>query len=177
MIFTWVILPLLIFLARTTDVALGTVRVIAIYRGKKWIALCLGFFEILIWLTAISVVLKHLSTWVNAVAYAGGFAFGNFVGMALEERLLSGKLLIRIFTAQETTPLVSYIQSKGYGITITDAKGREGPLHILYLIILREDYLEISSKIQALHPKAFYTVEDIRTAKEGVFPKARSFKI
>ena len=59
--YTWLILPLLIFLARVLDVSIGTVRVIFISRGLKYLAPIVGFFEILIWLLAIGQIMKNLS--------------------------------------------------------------------------------------------------------------------
>lgn len=172
--FTTFALPFLIFLARTTDVAMGTIRTISLYRGKKFLAFCLGFFEILIWIFAVSSVLQNLSEPINIIAYALGFATGNYVGVFLEERLIMGKLLIRIFTAQEPRELMGYIRSKGYGLTQVEGKGAEGPVHILYLIIHRNDYPEMARKIQEFNPKAFYTTEDVRVAEKGVFPRLRS---
>ena len=52
-LYTWLVLPLLIFVARIADVSLGTVRVIFVSRGLKHLAPIVGFFEILIWLLAI----------------------------------------------------------------------------------------------------------------------------
>ncbi len=50
-----------VFFARILDVSLGTLRILLIARGYKYIAPALGFAEILVWLTAISQVLQNLS--------------------------------------------------------------------------------------------------------------------
>jgi uncharacterized protein YebE (UPF0316 family) len=81
------ILPFLIFLARICDVSTGTVRIIFVSKGKRNIAPFLGFFEVLIWIVAISKIMQNLDNYVNYIAYAAGFATGNFVGMLIEERL------------------------------------------------------------------------------------------
>ena len=52
--FIYGLLPLLIFLSRIVDVTLDTLRIVFISRGNKVIAPILGFFEILIWLIAIT---------------------------------------------------------------------------------------------------------------------------
>lgn len=171
--FTAFALPFLIFLARTTDVAMGTIRVIALYRGKKFLAFGLGFFEILIWIFAAGTVLQNLTQPFNIIAYALGFATGNYVGVVLEEKLVASKLLIRIFAVAETAALENLIQDKGYGVTRVEGKGREGPVHILYTIIHRKDYLKITKLIHDFHPNAFYTVEDMKAAKKGIFPRKR----
>ena len=58
--FTWVILPLLIFFARIADQSIGTLRLIFLSKGYRVIAPVLGFFEVIIWLVAVSQIMKHL---------------------------------------------------------------------------------------------------------------------
>ena len=77
---------LLIFCLRIVDVSLGTVRLIMVTRGiRKW-AVLIGFFEVTIWVVAISQVMSNLNNVWNVLAYSGGFASGTFVGMYLESR-------------------------------------------------------------------------------------------
>ncbi|HEX2991004.1 MAG TPA: DUF5698 domain-containing protein, partial [Anaerolineales bacterium] len=88
--FTWVILPLIIFLTRVLDVTLGTLRIIFISRGRKYLAPLLGFIEVLIWITVVSQIIGGASNFAAYFAYAAGFAVGNYVGMWIEERLAIG---------------------------------------------------------------------------------------
>ena len=105
-LYTWIILPLLIFAARVIDVSMGTVRVIFISRGFKYLAPIVGFFEILTWLLAIGQIMKNLSNPLCYIAYAGGFAMGNYVGMCIADKLSLGVVLIRIVTRKDALPLV-----------------------------------------------------------------------
>ena len=82
-IFTWVLLPILIFFARILDQSIGTMRLIFLSKGMKHIAPFLGFFEVIIWLLAIGQIMQHLDNWVCYVAYGAGFAMGNFIGITL----------------------------------------------------------------------------------------------
>ena len=59
--FSLIILPILIFLARIADVTFGTIRIIFVSRGMKWLAPVFGFFEIIIWLFAIGQVFGNLT--------------------------------------------------------------------------------------------------------------------
>jgi uncharacterized protein YebE (UPF0316 family) len=83
-VFQWVVLPLLIALSRICDVTIGTIRIILVSKGNKVLSPLLGFFEVLIWLIAISQVMKNLNNWVCYVAYASGFGrktgYGNSFG-------------------------------------------------------------------------------------------------
>ena len=161
-IYALVLLPLFIFLARVLDVSLGTIRVIFISKGFKYLAPVVGFFEIMVWLLAIGQIFQHFANIVYYVAYAGGFAMGTFVGIYLDNKLLIGTEIIRIITRKGASKLVEVLKSEGYGVTSTDAEGIEGPVKIIYVIIDRHDLPNIIEIIKRYNPNAFYSVEDVR---------------
>ena len=169
-LFSYVFLPLLIFIARICDVALGTMRIIFTSKGKKNIAPILGFFEVLIWITAVSKIMQNIDNYFNYIAYAGGFAMGNLVGMIIEERLAVGIQLIRIITHQRGAELVQLLNESGYGATIVEAHGAREKVHLIYTIVQRNDLGRVVEIINRLNPKAFFSVEDVRSTSEGVFP-------
>jgi uncharacterized protein YebE (UPF0316 family) len=169
-IFNWIIIPLLIFFARVADVSIGTVRIIFVSRGMKFLAPICGFFEILIWLVAIGKVFQNFSNPVFYIAYAGGFATGNYVGIYIEEKLAMGLCVLRIITRKDATDLIEFLKAAGYGVTLIDALGSKGPVKIIYTVIRRHDINEIDKIIQRFNPKAFYSIEDVRFVSEGIFP-------
>ena len=115
--FTWVIVPLLIFLARVSDVTLGTIRIVFVSKGFKLLAPILGFFEVFIWLLAMSKVIQNLDYWLYYVAYSAGFAVGNYVGLSIEERLALGYINLRIITMDSPEKLISRLSGEGFGVT------------------------------------------------------------
>jgi uncharacterized protein YebE (UPF0316 family) len=167
---TWVVVPLLIFAARVLDVSLGTMRIIFLSRGQRLIAPVLGFFEVLIWLIAIRQVMQNLNNPVSYLAYAAGFAAGNLFGMYLENRLAMGLLIIRIITTKEAGALVAQLRTSGYGVTSVQAEGGAGPAQLIFTVIKRKRLDNVRSIIAQCNPKAFVSVEEIRSASEGVFP-------
>jgi uncharacterized protein YebE (UPF0316 family) len=169
-IFVWAIIPVLIFLARICDCSIGTMRIIFIGRGHRFIAPFLGFFEVLIWLLAIRQIMMNLTNSFYYVAYAGGYATGTFVGMSIEARVAMGTLLIRIVTSQESSGLIEYLKSEGYGVTSVDAQGSRGAVNLIYTIVKRSDLGRVIGIIDRFNPRAFYTIEDVRFVREGVFP-------
>ncbi len=160
--FAFVVIPVLIFFARITDVTLGTLRIIFVSRGNKIIAPILGFFEVLIWVIAISNIIQHLDNVYTYLAWAGGFATGNFIGMRIEERLAIGVNLVRIITKKEDNQLISELHKNGYGATVIDARGKESEVNIIYTIVKRKEIQQLIDLIKAFNPNAFYVVEDIR---------------
>lgn len=168
-LFTWVILPLLIFFARILDQSIGTMRLIFISKGMKNIAPFLGFFEVIIWLLAIGQIMQHLDNWLCYVAYGAGFAMGNFVGIILEERLSIGTSIIRVILSNESPELIAALKLHDFGLTILDAEGAKGKVKILFSIIRRKEIQTFLDTLHEYHPTAFYTIEDVKEAKEGVF--------
>ena len=122
-ILTGIILAALIFLARLLDVTIGTIRIISVSRGRKYLASVLGFFEILIWLIAITQIMQNLTNCVYYLAYAGGFAAGNFFGICLEEKLAMGTVLIRVITKKDASALIEFLKQEKYMVTSVTSQG------------------------------------------------------
>jgi uncharacterized protein YebE (UPF0316 family) len=172
--FSYGLMPLLIFLARICDVSIGTMRIIFVSKGKKHIAPILGFFEVLIWIIAISKIMQNLDNYVNYVAYAAGFATGNYVGMIIEEKLAMGFQMVRVFAAQDGPGLVQNLNSNGFGATTVEAHGAKEKVHIIYAIVKRTELDKVLGIIDHFNPRAFYTIEDVRAVNEGIFPPKKS---
>jgi len=167
---TWIVIPLLIFIARIADVSLGTLRIVFVSKGMKILAPVLGFFEIIIWLLAVSRIFENLDNWVYFISYAAGFSAGNYIGLLIEERIALGFVNLRIITQLSGEELISRLSSEGFGVTSVDAKGSLGKVNIIYCVIKRSDYQRVAKLIKEYNPQAFYTIEDIRFANKGVFP-------
>ena len=169
--FIYLILPFMIFILRIMDVSIGTLRIIFVSRGNKIVAPILGFFEVLIWIFAISNIIQHLNNVYAYLGYAAGFATGNYIGMLIEENLALGISLIRVITKKEASELVTVMHEKGYGTTVIDAKGRnDNDVNVLYTIVKRKDIQETIELIHKYNPKAFYTIEDIRYVSNENYP-------
>jgi uncharacterized protein YebE (UPF0316 family) len=168
-LFSYAILPLLIFLARICDVSLGTLRIIFVAKGKKNIAPFLGFFEVLIWIIAISKIMQNLDYYINYVAYAAGFATGNLVGMLIEEKLALGIQMIRVFTSDGGMDLVRSLNSNGFGATSVEAQGAKQKVFLVYSIVHRNELEKVLEIINCFNPRAFYTIEDVKAVNEGIF--------
>jgi uncharacterized protein YebE (UPF0316 family) len=163
-------IPILVFLARILDVSVGTLRIIFVSKGFKSYAALLGFFESLVWILAVSQVMQHMDNWVTYAAFALGFSVGNYVGMAIEERIAIGNQIIRIITRHDATELVGYLKESGYGVTSVDAVGESGPVKLIFTVAKRRKLETIIAIIKCYNPNAFYTIEDVRFVKETYVP-------
>jgi len=174
--YTWFVLPVLIFCARIIDVSMGTVRVIFVSRGLKYLAPVVGFFEILIWLLAIGQIMKNLSNPACYIAYAGGFAMGNFVGIHIAEKLSLGVVMVRVVTKDDAAPLVDFLKAENYGVTSIDGHGTSGEVKVVFTIVPRREVPGVVELIKKFNPQAFYSIEEVGLVERGIFPARKSWR-
>lgn len=163
--------PLFIFLLRITDVSMGTVRVILIVRNNKVLVPVIGFFEVLIWVFAVGAVVRNLTSPLHLLAYAGGFATGNYVGLLIEERLALGVATVQTIVREAGDALAHSMREKGFAVTEMAARGRTGHVFHLYSAIPRRRIGDYMAAIDAEAPDAFVIVEEPRAVRRGwMFP-------
>ncbi len=162
-------LPVFIFFARITDVSIGTLRTICIVRGYRYLAPVLGFFEVAIWIIAVSGVFSHLDHWYNIVAYAGGFATGNAVGMYIEQRLAIGMQAIRLISTGHSAAVAVGLRLAGYGVTEMKGRGLDGEVSICFVVVPRRETPLVLRVAESIDPDVFSTVEDVCSAVGRVY--------
>jgi uncharacterized protein YebE (UPF0316 family) len=173
-LFTWVVVPLLIFLARTMDMTLSTLRVSFIAQGRTRLAPIFGFFESLIWLLIIREVLQRLDNPLCFIAYAGGFAIGSLVGLRVESWMAVGTRIVRIIALERADELARDLREAGVGVTVVDGHGAQGPVKILFSLVRRRDLERILHLVRDDYPSAFYSIEDVRQASDSIYPVLHS---
>lgn len=168
-LFAYVVLPLLIFLARVAEVSVNTIRIIYMLGGRRMTATLLGFFEALIWLIAIRQIFQHHDNWATYIAYPGGFAAGIFVGMILEERIAYGNVIVRIITNHETKGIAKFLETQKFRFTTLKAEGPHSPETLLFVVLAREQLDFLIATLRQTLPDAFFTIENVRgTNEKGV---------
>lgn len=175
-LFTFGLLPFLIFLSRICDVTIGTIRIVMVSKGQKYWAPVLGFFEVFIWLVAITRIIQNLDNWLCYFAYAGGFATGNYIGLIIEEKMAIGIVKIQIITRKESKELIENLRNAGYGITHHEAQGGSEKVNIVYSIINRNEIQKVEDIVKTTNPKAFYSIEDVKSVSHGIFPEKTVMK-
>lgn len=168
--YSYVILPLIIFVGRAVDVTLGTLRIMYVARGKRNLAPFFGFFEVLIWIVIIGQIVQNIDQPAAYFAYAAGFAAGNYLGILIEGRLAVGTLLIRVIIPGEAGELPARLREAGFGVTIVNGLGASGPVQLVYTIVRRKNYAIAHAIIQEWAPRAFISIEEERSIEKGIFP-------
>ncbi|MDD2433638.1 MAG: DUF2179 domain-containing protein [Clostridia bacterium] len=169
--FNYFLLPFLIFVSRIMDVSIGTLRIVMVSKGEKLWAPLLGFFEVLIWLLVITRIFENPNNWTWYIAYAAGFAAGNYIGLIIEERMAMGIVKIQFIVHRSATEMIQNLKNSGYGIVRHDAIGGREDVHIIYSIIKRNEIQKVENIVKATDPKAFYSIEAVKSVRHGIFPE------
>jgi uncharacterized protein YebE (UPF0316 family) len=155
--------PLFIFLARVADVSIGTVRTIMVVRGRRGIAAALGFCEVIIWVVAVSGVLRHDLTVVKVLAYGSGFAAGNMAGVWLEQWLAIGMQRVILISRGRHHSVAFGLRLAEYLVTEVPARGGRGEVAMCFLIVPRRQAPQVLRIARAIDPDVVIIVEDVRT--------------
>jgi uncharacterized membrane-anchored protein YitT (DUF2179 family) len=68
---------------------------------------------------------------------------------------------------------MQFLRSQNYGVTSIDGEGGTGRVKMVFTIIQRQDLLHVIGIIKQFHPNAFYSVEEVKSVAEGVFPERK----
>lgn len=159
--------PLAIFLLRIVDVSLATVRMLISVRGQKRLVPVIGFFEVLIWITAVGHAVQYLDSPVHLIGYAAGFAAGNVVGLWLEEKMALGWTALRVMSAHGGVEIAEALRERGFGVTEFPAQGRDGRMEVVYAVFRRRHLPLALAQVNTWDPGAFVTVEEPRVIHRG----------
>jgi len=159
--------PLVIFGLRIVDVSLSTVRILLAVRGHKLVVPFIGFFEVLIWVFAAGNAIRYLDSGWHVLGYAAGFSIGSVVGLTIEQRLAIGYATIRVVSRHVGVELADALRVTGFGVTEFAARGRDGPVEVIYSVCMRRDIPRVIAEVERWDPQAFITVEEPRDIRWG----------
>lgn len=165
------ILPFVIFFGRIIDVSLGTLRIIFVSKGEKYIAPIIGFFEVLIWIVVISEIFSRANDVTAYLSYAAGYASGNYIGILIEQKIAFGILLCRVYTKGNGKELVSLLNRQNFGATLIHGTGSLGEIDVIETVVDRKLMKKVERIFTEFDPNVFFVVEDVRTKQRGIFPK------
>jgi uncharacterized protein YebE (UPF0316 family) len=164
--------PLLIFFLRITDVSMATVRTLLMVRNAKLIVPLIGFFEVSIWVFAVSAVVQNLTSPLHLIGYAGGYATGNLVGMLLEERMALGLATVRTMVKTGGVELAQSLRELGYAVTEMAGRGKDGEVEVLFSVIPRRQIARYVRTVDHAAPDSFVVVDEPRAVRRGfMFPR------
>lgn len=163
------VLCLTVFFGRIADVTFGSVRTILLVDGKKLQAACMGFVEVFIWFTIVREALNSdIGGWYIVIAYAAGFAIGNYVGGWVAHKFVGEMLTVSIITSKRDPKIAEELREKGYGVTEIECTGKGGSLRsMLYLEIKSKKLKALQDLVNTIDKGAFLTVSKSKIAVNG----------
>lgn len=156
-----------IFLVRTFDVSLGTIRTVMTVKAKTLLASCIGFIEAALWFL---IVKEAINTDINSVwivvGYAGGFAFGTYIGGVLSKHLIKGSSSIQVIT--DFPELVHLLRAKGYGVSQIQVRGKDdAEKEMLIIEVKNHNVAKVRKFIRENDDDAFIVVTESRAITNG----------
>jgi uncharacterized protein YebE (UPF0316 family) len=167
----FVFLPLMIFIARVSDVTLATVKLMFVVNNARRFAAILGFFEALITILALSRIMQDASNMAAYVMYAAGFAAGTYIGMRIEEKLAYGSVVIRIISKKIPDALLEHLAENQYRYSMVDANDQSGNTQILFTVCKRSRVGPFLKNLESIAPEALYTIEGLKQLSNDLLPK------
>lgn len=144
----------IIFVAQVIYVSIMTLRWIILMRGNRNLAAAISFFEVLIYVYALGIVVNDLSNPYKLAVYALGYAVGSMVGVRVEERLAYGFSVIQLVTRPDSE-LPVILREKGFGVTTWAGRGKETERLVAIILCKRKHVPKLEKIVQDVDPAAF----------------------
>lgn len=160
-------LPVGIFLLRTTDITISTLRTFAMARGNRLATWLLALMQALFFITAVSAVIVQIQNILNLIAFAAGMATGNVLGITIEGWLAPGHSLLRVYSPGHGTELAQKLRELGHGATEISGKGQNGTVSLIMCYVPRRMVPKIKDQMILTDPEAYISVENVRQLQGG----------
>lgn len=159
-----------IFFVRILDVSLGSVRTILIVKEKTVLAAVISFFETFIWFVIVKDAIRFDGPIIPlAVAYAGGFACGTYVGGKIAKRFVSGHVSVHVVTSRRDEDMLRAIRENGYAITVMNVNSSEfgKKKHMILADIDKNNLPAFETLVKELDEEAFIIVMETKSVLGG----------
>jgi uncharacterized protein YebE (UPF0316 family) len=162
-----IVLVILIFVLRILNNGIGTIRLISLTYGRRSLAFVLAFIESSIFAFTASQVLTDFDNLPVLVAYSLGFAVGGYVGMTIEERFVTGYMVVNVIAQKGGHEIAVALRDEGFGVTESLGEGAGGEVSMLRSVVHRRRVGEILRLVNEINADAFVTVEEARAVHRG----------
>lgn len=166
-----VALLLKIFIINFSYITLNTIRFMLTMKGYRVIAPMLSVIEIVIYVMGLSMVINSLDNPWNLAAYALGYGIGIGVGIKIEDWLALGYTMMTVMTSEPDSPMPTVLRDAGYGVTILNARGRDGERLMLNVLSTRKSERDLLNKVLEVDEKAFVVSSDPKYIQGGFWSK------
>lgn len=162
---------LLIFIINVVYVSLNTIRMMLTMKGYQLAAPLLSMIEVTIYVLGLGLVLDRLDNVWNIIVYALGYGAGILVGMKIENKLALGYILVTAIVPDQAYGTAEELRKRGYGVTTTQAHGREGNRYVMEVLTPRMNERKLYQEIKEIEPKAFVISYEPKYISGGFWTK------
>ncbi|NCA92816.1 DUF2179 domain-containing protein [bacterium] len=164
------VLCVIIFFSRILDVSLGTIRTILTVRENRKASAAIAFFEVMLWFLIVKEALKtDESSIFVAIAFAGGFAAGTFIGGLVAKFMVPSNHLVQVITSKRDNELLQIISDAGFSMTVSDVFGRDhlSEKYLLFIYIDGKYLNKLKNIIIQKDSSAFISVSEGKASVNG----------
>lgn len=160
---------LVVFIIKTIEVSLSTIKTVFITKKKKLFSMILGFLEILIWINLVNTVLSDLSQSPEKMfAYALGYSLGILVGLMIEDFIPIGNITLHVTLNEKNShTIINKIRDSGFAVTSFKGEGISGEKIILILHMKKKRKNKFIELINLLDEPYILSIVDANTLKGG----------
>lgn len=160
---------LAIFIAKTIEVSLGTLKTVLLTKGERVVAALIGFVEICIWLVVMSTVITGISDDpLKGLMYAMGYSSGCMLGSYIESLLALGvTTLTVIIDSDKASCLSTYLRNEGFAITEVCASGKDTEKIMMYIGAPRKSIMMLKKLIIEKEPQAMIFSTEMKPISGG----------
>ena len=155
-----------IFLARVTDVSIGTFRTLIMVKGKIVLSSILAFIEALIWILVVKEALvTNINSLLIPISYSLGYMMGTYLGSIICNKFVKGIIGIEIIIKKNKKELINAIKKCGFAVSIIDLKNNKNGL--LLCQIKRTSEHKLINLVKKYDDNAFIIVNDTKYVQNG----------
>lgn len=140
-----------IALIQIVYVALNSLRVVLMIKGRKLAAAGLCTVEIFVYLSGLAIVPKYMDSFWGILTYCLSYGIGTLLGMYIEQKIALGYMTLQVITDNEEE-MTMILKEKGYGVTKWHGSGLYGTRMIFLILAKRKDYVDAIKTIQKIVP-------------------------
>jgi len=160
--------PILIFILRVSNNAIGTIRLIFQSRGQRVWGFAFASLESLLFAYTAGQVITDLENIPKLGAYVLGFAAGGYVGVAIENRFYHVYDDVTIIADRPIAHQIAIaLREADHGVTEIFGEGARGEVAQLKVIAHRRDLGEVIKIARDIKENVFITVEQSSFIRNG----------
>lgn len=163
---------IIIFLTKIIENAIGTLRLIVVSNGKKWVGSILNGIISIIWVISTGMVLIDITKDpLKILFFCFGSIFGSYFGSVMEEKLaLGNNLLIAIIDHELTDAIANELRKEKYALTCIEGNGKDNLKSLLFIMTARKKTQTCVDLISSMDIHSMIISECASTLKGGFNP-------